>query len=110
MFELVLSAVGAVWMGWVYRESRRRGRDVPLDGRRVAGGVAWSIVYHQVEDHDLAGVETSRLRGIVWSSLSSSVLSAVSDSEVGVDTAFGVFVGTILHRLWYGLLKPLPTE
>lgn len=110
MFELVVSVAGAVWMGWVYREARRRGQRPPLDGRRVAGGVAWSVVYHQVDDHDLAGVQQSRLRGMVWSSLSSSVLSAVSDSEVGVDTVLGVFVGTILHRLWYGLLTPLPTE
>jgi hypothetical protein len=110
VFELFVSLVGAVGMAWTYRESRRRGRETTLDWRRVVGGVAWSVVYHQVDDHDLAGVQTSRVRGLIWGVLSSRVLDAVSGSEIGVDTALGVFVGTVSHRLWYGLLEPLPTE
>ena|GEM_PF-1839894 len=110
VFELVASFVGVVGMVWTYRESRRRGRETPLDWQRVAGGAAWSIVYHQVDDHDLAGVQTSRVRGLIWGALSSRALDAVGGSDIGVDTALGVFVGTVFHRLWHGLLEPLPTE
>lgn len=64
-------------------------------------------------DNDVAGVRTNRgrrlLHQLAWSGWQLVVRRSVLDSRVaGYDFHLGRLIGTMVYRLWYGLLRPLP--
>jgi len=109
------------FLGGLYRVARllARGRgDRGAAQRRfapryVALGVAFQVLREWTHDRDLGKIRTSNVRRI---SLSATLLALVltamrSMTETERESlTLGGAVGTVLYRLRYGVLRPLPEK
>lgn len=80
-----------------------------LSTRPVVVGVLYHIGYHSAYDHDCGQIRTDKRRALafgVCSALLQRRVFSEHDSQYGL--SFGMLVGTILYRLWYGVLRSVP--
>jgi len=109
------------FLGGLYRVARllARGRgERGAEQRRfvpryVALGVTFQILREWTHDRDLGRIRTSNLRRIALSAtllaLALTAMRSMAESERESLTLGGA-VGTVLYRLRYGVLRPLPEK
>ncbi|MFC6824225.1 hypothetical protein [Halopelagius fulvigenes] len=79
-----------------------------LSAKGVLAGTLYQLVYHSASDRDWGRIRSKRYRrlayGLCWAAVRRRLFPS-DEFRHGFDT--GGLVGTILYRLWYGVLHPV---
>lgn len=89
---------------------RRSDEYEPLSRRWMIAGFVSMIPYQWAYDRDWHSLKSStRRRGIAtmgWSAIQQFILP--ENESVKYSFSIGMLAGSIVYRLWYGVLQPLP--
>jgi hypothetical protein len=82
----------------------------PLSSGGLAAGALSQGIYLWAYDRDVGHVRTNRRRGLLVGACRLLVRRRVlpRTESFRVSVRLGEMVGTVVYRLWYGLLRPLP--
>lgn len=110
--EFLTSVVGLMFQAYVLKHlNRRDDYDGPpkVSPKGLVAGTLYEFGYHAARDRDVGRIRTNKYRGFalgICSGLAQRRLISDEEFRYGFDT--GGLVGTVLYRLWYGVLRPVP--
>ncbi|RDI72326.1 hypothetical protein [Halopelagius longus] len=84
--------------------------DLPsLSAKGILVGTLYQLAYHSAFDRDWGQMRSNKYRGVAYSLCWALIQRRLFPSD-GFQQGFGTggLVGTILYRLWYGVLHPVP--
>lgn len=111
--EVLLSAVALVLHGHSRKIVKQRDDydDPPaISAEGFVTGILYQLAFHSGYDRDVGQIRTNKYRGLAYGIFSVAIQRWLfPDQEFRYSFNSGGLVGTILYRLWYGVLHPVPS-
>ncbi|MCU4972797.1 hypothetical protein OB955_08595 [Halobacteria archaeon AArc-m2/3/4] len=91
---------------------RREEYDDPpaISAAGVAAGTLYQLAFHAARDRDCGQIRTNRYRVVAYGLSAGLVRRWLFSNDFHHSFNAGELGGTILYRLWYGVLHPVPVE
>ncbi|MFC6904280.1 hypothetical protein [Halalkalicoccus tibetensis] len=75
--------------------------------RQTISGAISAVVLSYTDDHDIGGIRRSRTRQLLFA-IGWNLLVRKLDPEFEWSFGFGSVLGTLLYRVWFGIVRPIP--
>lgn len=110
--EFLVSAVALFIQAYSWKRLKQRGDsdDPPTPSSTgVVAGAFYQIAFYWAYDRDIGHIRTNKYRALLYGICAGVVRHRVFKSkEFQYSFSSGGLVGTVLYRLWYGVLHPVP--
>lgn len=111
-FLISVAALSIQLYSWKSLKQHDEYDDPPaLSVKGMVVGTVYQLIYHSAYDRDYGHIRSNKHRALTFGISSGLIQRRIfPDKDTQLSFSSGGLIGTILYRLWYGILHPVPGE